>query len=379
MAKPVDKNKPIPLYLQCANVIAERIQNKRYGVGDFIPPERELCKEFNVARLTIRRSLAELVRSGLLERVPGAGTRVVERKRKSAATRSICCVTVRNVRPLSLSPFYADIFSGVEKELAGTSFHLVFAAFEKNELWDEQGGARAQAARVRAAQLAKRSGFSGVLFIDGIPDEFVLAIHQYGIPLVLTDKQMAHPCISSVMPDNFAGAQEAARYLLDLGHRRIAFLAAPKDPVVEARFEGFLEAHREAGIKFEQRLYLAGGYEILPAFDAMTAFLKSCRKKDLPTAVMAVNDEAAIGALKALQKHGLRVPADVSVIGFDDISWSAHTEPPLTTVRIMREEMGRLATKLLLRQIETKNAPAAKLLMHTELVARDSCAKPASR
>jgi DNA-binding LacI/PurR family transcriptional regulator len=337
-----------------------------------------LSREFKVARLTVRKSLSELMQRGLLESVPGAGNRVVTPEKIPARALAIRCVTVRNVRPVSLSPFYADIFSGIEQETARSDGQLVFSAFEKTELWDANGKARASDARTRATRMLKEGGFSGVIFIDGVPDEFVMAVHKSGIPLVLADKFMSHPGVSSVVPDNVSGARVAARHLLDLGHRRIAFLAAPSDPVVESRYQGFLKAHEEAGVRFDQKLLIQGGYEIGPAQDAMKKFLASRSKRDLPTAVFAINDEAAIGVMKALQAQGMKVPDDVSVIGFDDIAWASHTEPPLTTVRIQREEMGRLAANLLIRQIEAGSgkAPATKLLMQTELVVRMSCAKP---
>ena len=374
----VDKKKTVPLYLQCAEVLASRICQKHYSVGTFIPSERDLSREFKVARLTVRKSLSELTQRGLLESVPGAGNRVVTIDKAARSALAIRCVTVRNVRPVSLSPFYADIFSGIEQETARSGGQLVFSAFEKAELWDAAGKARAADARTRATRMLKEGGFNGVIFIDGVPDEFVLAVHKSGVPLVLADKSMAHSGISFVVPDNISGARAGARHLLDLGHRRIAFLAAPEDPVVNARYEGFLKAHEETGTRFDSKLVIRGGYEIGPAQDAMKKFLAGCSKRDLPTAVFAINDEAAIGVMKALQGRGLKVPDDFSVIGFDDIAWASHTEPPLTTIRIQREEMGRLAANLLIRQIGAGpgNAPATKLLMQTELVVRKSCAKP---
>jgi DNA-binding LacI/PurR family transcriptional regulator len=374
----IDKKKLVPLYLQCAEVLASRIRQKSYSVGSFIPSERDLSREFNVARLTVRKSLSELTQRGLLESVPGAGNRVVAPERNTARPLAIRCVTVRNVRPVSLSPFYADIFSGIERETARNGGQLVFSAFEKAELWDAGGKARASDARILASRMLKEGGFNGVIFIDGVPDEFVLAFHKSGVPLVLADKHMAHSGVSSVVPDNVSGARDAARHLLGLGHRRIAFLAAPQDPVVEARYQGFLKAHEEAGVRFDPKLFIRGGYEVGPAQDAMKKFLTGRNKKDLPTAVFAINDEAAIGVMKALQAQGLKVPDDISVVGFDDIAWASHAEPPLTTIRIQREEMGRLAANLLIRQIEAGpgKAPATKLSMQTELVVRKSCAKP---
>ena len=177
------------------------------------------------------------------------------------------------------------------------------------------------------------------------------------------------------MADNVSGARDAVKYLLKLGHRRIAFLRPPWDPVVKARYEGFVQAHSEAGCPFDESLVVEGDYVFQPSREAMAAFLAAGRKVPF-TALFAINDQAALGAMKALKEKGLRIPRDVSVIGFDDVALAAQSEPPLTTVRIPRQEIGRLGARMLIQQMESRSATASRLVVQTELVIRESCASP---
>lgn len=366
----LDRKKRVPFYEQCAAGVLKAIEDGRYAMGEFLPSERDLSRQFGVNRLTLRKGLADLVRRGILESVPGAGNRVVGKGRVSAKSRLIGCVMNRQPGVRTLSPYYADVFSGIEAALAESDYSLVFSSVRVADLWTAAG-----AVRVRPQAVNPRC--AGVLLIGGLPDELAQLYLKKGAGVVFVDRIGGND-VPSVVPDNAAGALAVARYLVGLGHRRIAFLGARKDPVVEARLSGLTLALKEAGRSFDNRDFIAGDYEIRPAFEAMKAYLARNRRS-LPTAVLAVNDEAAIGALRAVREAGLRVPRDMSVAGFDDIAWAAHAVPPLTTVRIPREEMGRMAARTLLARIEGGPAAPALTAIPTELMVRDSCAAAPSR
>lgn len=364
----IDKDRRIPYYQQCAAFILKSIQEGRYSIGEFLPPERELSREFGVNRLTLRKGLADLLRKGILESVPGAGNRVVMKQGKAEKARLVGCVMNRTVGVRTLSPYYADIFSGIEAGVTDLGFNLVFSSVKADDIWAADG-------TTRISPQALNTRVAGALLVGGLPDELAVAYQKKGIPVVLVDKVTGHKDISSVVPDNKAGGLLAGRYLAGLGHKRIAFLGAADDPVVAARLDGLLRAIKDAGRSFSQKDRIEGGYEIRPAYNAMRDFLARNRKS-LPTAVFAVNDEAAIGALKAIQEAGLSIPRDISLVGFDDITWSAHTVPPLTTVRVPREEIGRLAARVLISQIEANGLSATSTVLSTELVVRESCGAP---
>lgn len=339
-----------------------------YAAGDFIPPERKLCAEFGVARLTVRKSIALLLREKLLQSVPGAGTRVMARTpQKGDTAPALCCLAARTNAPTVLSPYYADIFLGIESEAANAHYHTLFVSYDYSRLTERDIPAWTR-------DLIRRGGFEVAILIGGISDEITRILEKNGIPVVLADKRMPQSKTPSVTPDNFNGAREATRHLLETGHRRIAFLDAPDDPVVRARYEGYLQAHTDAGLAPHPELRIHGQYLIEPACSAVTAFLKGLHGPS-PTAILAVNDESAIGAMKALETSGIQVPKDCSVIGFDDISWAPHTHPPLTTVRIPREDMGRLAARMAIQMIQAPERPAPpSLVLQTELIVRETTA-----
>lgn len=269
-----------------------------------------------------------------------------------------------------MSPYYADIFRSIEEEVAARGHDMIFTSVPYTALWAANKHPRA------VPLMPKNNPYKGALLIGGLTDNFAMAYQQMGIPVVLVDKP-AVAGISSVMPDNVRAAACAARHLIGLGHRRIAFLGARPDPVVEARFSGFKSALRRAGLEFDPQDYIHGSYSTHGAFDATRTYLKQ-RRKQLPTAILAVNDEAAIGVIRALQASRISVPGRMSVMGFDDIAPAAESNPPLTTVRIPRREIGKLAAQRLFARIEDPTAAPSAILLPTRLVVRESCANPSS-
>lgn len=368
MSQAVNRERRVPCYQQCAAFIAQSIEEGRYSIGEFLPPERELSRQFCVNRLTLRKGLQELVKRGVLESVPGSGNRVVLKQGTRREARVIGCVMKRHVGVRTLSPYYADIFGGIESAVTETGYSLVFSSVKDDDLWAFDGTSR-------VLPQAINPNLSGVLMVGGVCDELAAAYRRRGADVVYVDRCVVDRGLSSIVPDNRGGAYEMARYLLGLGHRRIAFLGARLDPVVAARMEGLAAALDEAGLAFREEDFIVGDYEIRPACLAVRRFLAE-RKGDLPTAIMAVNDEAAMGALKAVQEAGLHVPRDISVAGFDDIQWAVHTDPPLSTVRIPREEMGYVAARVLMDELDQRSGAPLTTVMRTEVVVRESCASP---
>ena len=269
-----------------------------------------------------------------------------------------------------MSPYYAGIFEGIEEEVAAHHFEMLFTSVPYTSLWTSDQ-------RPRPVPLMPRKNrFRGALLIGGLTDNLAIAYQKKGVSVMLVDKPAAAG-LSSVTPDNIHAAFEAARYLLKLGHRRIAFLGAPPDPVADARYEGFLSALRKAGVPFDKADYILGSYGTEKSARAMTDYLKQ-QKRNLPTAILAINDESALGVIQALQARNISVPKKMSVMGFDDIPQAADSNPALTTMRIPRIEMGRLAAKTLFEQIANASLSPTSVMLRTDLVIRKSCAKPRS-
>jgi LacI family transcriptional regulator len=194
------------------------------------------------------------------------------------------------------------------------------------------------------------------------------------LPIVLVNRAGSGE-LTSVTVDDAAGARLATRHLFELGHRRVGHLAGPRGlDTARRRLEGFVEAYRERGDAPAEDLIVEGGYSEPEGFAAMRTLLD---RPDRPTGVFVANVQAAIGALAAARQLGLRVPVDVSVVSLHDAPLTEFLDPPLTTVRMPLDEMGRRAVEIVLSG--HPNGPGAfRVESPPLLVVRDSTSLPPS-
>jgi DNA-binding LacI/PurR family transcriptional regulator len=275
---------------------------------------------------------------------------------------------------------------------AGTSLTLGFVLRQSAEqvaadallagtLWGLAGAAREGGYRVLVEPLAPGEGRYRDLVrsrsVDGLvvsgprtDDDDLAALVREGFPIVL---QGSRPDLEapSVDVDNVAGARAAVEHLVGLGHRRIGCVTnAPLVYTAAAeRLAGYREALTAAGIEPDERLVAEGMFDAASGHLAMVELL---RRGPL-TAVFVASDVVAFGALRALRDAGLRVPEDVSVVGFDDIPLAEHFDPPLTTVRLPAHGLGAAAGRALIERIAGRPVDLRRLLP-TELIVRESTA-----
>ena len=194
------------------------------------------------------------------------------------------------------------------------------------------------------------------------------------LPIVLINRAEEDGGLASVTVDDAAGARLATQHLFDLGHRRVGHVAGPSElDTGRRRLEGFLAACRDHGFEPDDDLIVEGGYSEGEGFAAMRVLLD---RPDRPTAVFVANLQAAIGALAAARQLGLRVPVDVSVASLHDAPLAEYLDPPLTTVRMPLEEMGRRAIDLVLAPRD--GAASVRMESPPLLVVRDSTSLPPS-
>jgi len=227
-------------------------------------------------------------------------------------------------------------------------------------------------------KLPVRKRVDGVLSLLIPEDDETAALRSLGVPLVTTVGE-PRAGYTVVGIDDRAGAQMAVRHLVNLGHRRIAMIAGESGPLhwttPIARRQAYLDVLAESGIVHDPTLEADGGYTVQGGERAMTELLAVARP---PTAVFAQSDEMAMGALRALRLHRLKVPDDVSVVGFDDHELSEVLG--LTTVAQPVADQGAEAARLLLRQLEEPDAAAPEYAeMATKLILRDTTAPPSVR
>jgi DNA-binding LacI/PurR family transcriptional regulator len=216
--------------------------------------------------------------------------------------------------------------------------------------------------------------------VDGIvvTSSRVGALHtpmltQMMVPIVLINNQHPGEFVHSVMIENLPASREATRHLIGLGHRRIAYVGDQYGHHSDTeRFAGYREALEQAAAQFLPELVVHGDGK---AEGGTVAMNKLLALRTRPTAVFCYNDMTALGVLRSIHAHGLRVPADISLVGFDDLFFTPYTQPPLTTVRQPRREMGRMALESLLKLMSGED-PAETIKVAAELIVRESTAAP---
>ena len=258
-------------------------------------------------------------------------------------------------------PFSAEILKGAGSGLGDTDYELL--AYTGTRQSGRAGWERRYLSRL-----------SGTLIDGAIIVTPTVVDADAGVPVVAIDPHAGSADLPSVESDNLAGGLLATRHLIELGHRRIAFLAGRPDlESSRLREAGFRQALSEAGIEVDPSLVRRSDYRRDAAHQPAIELLS---RPDRPTAVFAGNDLSAIGTMEAAQEMGLDVPGDVSVIGFDDIPEAARTTPALSTVRQPIQQMGSAAVELLIALMDGRIPETTHVRLPTSLVIRGTTAPP---
>jgi DNA-binding LacI/PurR family transcriptional regulator len=214
----------------------------------------------------------------------------------------------------------------------------------------------------------------GIIVMDSrVGSLYAAHLANMKIPIVLINKFRLGEFIYSVAIDNLTASRDATSHLIQLGHTRIAYIGDRDGFQSDTdRFGGYRQALEHADLPFQPHLVAHGDGKPEGGEEAMEQLLKLPER---PTGVFCFNDMSALGALRALRVHNLRVPEDISVVGFDDLFFAPYTQPPLTTVRQPKEHMGRLATEIVLKLLDGTSCEY-NVEVQGELVIRESTAPP---
>jgi LacI family transcriptional regulator len=262
--------------------------------------------------------------------------------------------------PIYSDHFYADVTHAIQAEAERLGYSLVLGTLDPG--------------KPDLPRVVIEQQLSGHIVIGGgdITDDLIARLAQSKVPLLLVDNESFAEELDSVMVDNHRGAYLAVRHLIDLGHRRIAIICGPtKYKTLQQRLHGYMAALTDAGI------------EIRPAWIQPSISQGQLRKgylemqqllalEERPTAVFAVSDRAAFGALDAIREASLLVPDDVSLVGFDNVNSSIHTYPPLTTVGADRQAMGVAAMHRMHALVRGESSNPVKTVLYMHLVPRQS-------
>lgn len=272
---------------------------------------------------------------------------------------AFCCRPV--ISPLmdqAYNPYFSAMLHGVEVECRQQNLHLIYRIINDDESALEDG-----------RQKLTESGAEALLLINFINEELVRGLLDLNLPTVLVDHYFPDLSLDMISHENYGGAVRAVNYLLAKGHRRIGFVNGLPHYTIQRRFEGYRLALEKAGIAFDPEIAVEGNLKVDGGRAAAQEVIE--RKLDC-TAYFCANDETAIGLIQGLHSHGLQVPQDVSVIGFDDVESARLITPALTTIRGNPAGVGRMAVRKLLERVKLPDLPVSQTSLATSLVERDS-------
>ncbi|MCK4640019.1 MAG: LacI family DNA-binding transcriptional regulator [Candidatus Marinimicrobia bacterium] len=274
---------------------------------------------------------------------------------KKQRTENVGVIFCRESKPLSLNPFYSRVLEGIEAELAINNYNLVLHLLP-------------EVYRCEYPKMLKERTVDGVVLVGVLQEKFINQLRNQEIPVVLVDPKITVDEFSQVLIDNEHGAFQAAQYLINKGHRKIAFISGDLDRLsFRQRFEGYKKALRHYRIPIVDEFIRTGGLE--QGYDHVKALLAL---RGRPTAIFAANDINAIYGYKAVKDSKLRLPDDISIIGFDDIELAKIASPPLTTIRVYKEEMGSIAVRNLLKIVNKETVNPITTLIPVRMIERES-------
>jgi len=280
----------------------------------------------------------------------------------SERTHTVGLLIEKSSIPAMMDSFYGDVIGGFQSEAQRQGYQVTLVMFDRTtERFD-----------ILKKGFSKTISGLAVANDGDITPEMVIQLKAPNVPVVLIENHIDNQRLPCVLGDNFTAGYMVTQHMLNLGHRAIAILPGPKkySSLVD-RLRGCMAAMAEAGLLVPP--------EWMPKPVSKHGVKGYLQMKEIlalherPTAVVAISDKTALGAIEAIKEEGLRIPDDIAIASIDDIVESAYARPPLTTVHIPKFEMGVLAFQKLHHLITSENDIPVKSLVYSELMVRESC------
>ncbi len=326
-------------YNQIKQLICDELVRLQFRPGDRLWTENELVDKLGVSMNTVRRSLDELVREGLIERHAGKGTflkrNVFDNRRVS---NRIVFLSVHTFTWMRERPYFGPIVDELDRSLREAGYELVTLShtIDLNKPVD--------------TELVLSQDPAGIIlpYYDYRLKPYILGLQSLEIPLLLINEKLEGFAGAQFYFDDFGGGKEAAQYLIDKGHRALGIIKGrPKNPASDERAAGFLAGALEAGIEIPDGNIVQADFREETGYAAVEYLIA---QSDRPTAVFCCHDFTACGALKKIDEHKLRVPRDMAVMGFCGFPLSPFYYPKLTTMKMDLPILGRQSAQWLIEQ-----------------------------
>jgi LacI family transcriptional regulator len=336
-----------------------------------MPTMEQVAKVAGVSKATVSRVLndspriSEKTRARVLEVVRALDyePNYIARSLSKQKTHSIGVVLEDIV-----NPFYTQVAKGIETVLRSGGYTMLLTS--SGYVYEEE---------LELTRTLLRYKADGILITPVQADSLAVNIlRSRGVPFFIMNAKSDDPEVNWIDSDNRLGGYLATRHLLGLGHRRFLNLYSNRLQGSRDRLEGFKQAIAEKGLSLAEQVLLGDAAFREDGYRLIERFVRERGTAALPTAIVAVNDASAIGAMECLFEHGVRIPQEVSIIGYDDIYFASLTRVPLTTIHQSKFRMGEIAARGLLEMIKRGGPPAEghHFLIHPKLVVRESCQEP---
>jgi len=356
----INKSSPIPQYYQLQTWLIEQIEQGIFKPNDKIPTEEEINKLTGLARATIRQAIQNLVNMGYLARKRRLGTFVLDRS-QAMSKQTIIGVIVPDIR-LGYSP---ELARGAGDEAANNRHSIVLC--NTDDLF------------VKADFHADRlidNGISGVIFVptaasDEKNSKIIDKFTRNNVAVVLADRLIPDLDIDFVTTDNLEGANTITRYLIEKGHQRIAIVLSTLFSTERERLTGYKNALLENNIQVDDSLIFTTNTRFTEEHYKELA-RKMLSKKQKFTAIFAGHDRIAFTISTVAKSMDIKIPQDLSIVGYDDLPFTATHPLSLTTMRQPIYEIGQKCMQLILTRINKKQPPSSKLVLKSSLIERGS-------
>jgi len=361
------KQSQLPKYLQLKQEILSWLKSEQLKPGDQMPSENEIAGKFQMSRQTVRQTFGELEQEGWLYRMQGKGTFVSTPKVNKGLDKN----TIGMITTSITDYIFPHIVKGAEAALREQGFSMLLSSTDNNK--EKEG----ESLKTMIGQPLSGLIIEPTKSSQGNPNlNFYLSLENKQIPYLMINARYPEIDCPTITVEDEAGTFLGTEHLIQYGHKRIAGFFKTDDMQGVKRLRGFLRAHQHYKLALMPNAvvqYITEEKKVKP-FDIALAMLK-LPINERPTAFVCYNDELAVSLLEAIRQAGLSVPADVSVVGFDDSSLATATEVKLTTLSHPKAEMGKKAAEMLLKMIESKNKKVEDVVYTTELIIRESTRK----
>jgi GntR family transcriptional regulator of arabinose operon len=351
----IDRSSPLPLYAQLKTALQHAIRRGDLAYGEKLPSENEFMELLGLSRMTIRSALSQLASENYIHKLHGKGTFVCYNAESAAAGKIDVLLDV------TYAYFSSHYIKSISDVLSANNYQFVIHDTQDNQehicdilekiLQVGSAGILLQPSHMVEPQLPRLRAL-------------LLAISESGIPCVTIDRSIEGISTTSVVFDDYLGGRIAAEYLVSLGHKRCAMVCCSNFVENEPRFNGFND------------LLIEKGLPPLMAVEKnkeLEANLVGLIRREHVTAVFNYNDEVALKTFRFLSAAGIRIPQDVSVLGYDDTVLTKATDPQMTSVIHPKEMLGHISAKQLLSLVEQRHYAPPEDQLYPRLSIRSSC------